>query len=446
VAVALVFVAAGAQAQVIPSPTPPRLGAQDELDLQARANVLQGSGARALGMGGAFLARADDATAASWNPAGLSYLRLPELSAVWTNAHFNSDERLPDGALGKTDRQHGDTPDFFAATYPIGIKGVTGSAQVSFQRVISFRYQRTIEEFNPLTAESGGGFDVVALGAGLQVTRWLRVGATLNEWFDGYTQHSVREINTPNQVGTRTLDNRFRLSAWNTNVGAILGLSDKVNLGLVAKTGFSGHVTLKRERVDVVNADPQDRITANDHTRDDLRLDLPGAVGVGLSFRPWSAVTASLDYTRSFWSKGQIHNFFTLPKRQLPEETTPPEGPDFFPDDANGKGLPYPSLIDPQQQDTEQIRAGLEYVVIHGSLKLPLRVGYYNDRQYFRSISGAAPRFDALTAGAGIVVGRVLIDAAYIYEHGRYVDFDVHSVHVHSHRVFASLIYRHSRR
>src|SRR5438477_7018998 len=83
VAVALVFVAAGPQAQVIPSPTPPRLGAQEELDLQARANVLQGSGARALGMGGAFLARADDATAASWNPAGLSYLRLPELSAVW---------------------------------------------------------------------------------------------------------------------------------------------------------------------------------------------------------------------------------------------------------------------------------------------------------------------------------------------------------------------------
>jgi hypothetical protein len=30
-----------------------------------------GSGARAMAMGGAFIATADDATAASWNPAGL---------------------------------------------------------------------------------------------------------------------------------------------------------------------------------------------------------------------------------------------------------------------------------------------------------------------------------------------------------------------------------------
>ena len=35
----------------------------------ASPNII-GSGARALGMGGAFIAVADDATAASWNPGG----------------------------------------------------------------------------------------------------------------------------------------------------------------------------------------------------------------------------------------------------------------------------------------------------------------------------------------------------------------------------------------
>jgi long-subunit fatty acid transport protein len=39
-----------------------------------------GSGARAVGMGGAFIAVADDATAASWNPAGLTQLKKPEFS------------------------------------------------------------------------------------------------------------------------------------------------------------------------------------------------------------------------------------------------------------------------------------------------------------------------------------------------------------------------------
>ena len=42
-----------------------------------------GSGARALGMGGAFIAIADDATAASWNPGGLTQLERPEMSLVY---------------------------------------------------------------------------------------------------------------------------------------------------------------------------------------------------------------------------------------------------------------------------------------------------------------------------------------------------------------------------
>jgi long-subunit fatty acid transport protein len=439
-AVALLLNTAGAHAQVTPSPAPSRLRAQDELDLQARASVVEGSGARALGMGGAFLARADDATAASWNPAGLSYLRLAELSAVWTQGRLQSQERLADGSLDKDDRQHGNTPDFFAATYPIGVKGMTGSAQLSFQRVISFRSHRTIEEFSPLTVESSGGFDVLALGAGLQVSRWLRLGFTVNRWFNGYTQHSERTVNSATRPGMRTFDTEFRLSAWNTNLGAIVTPSEQLSLGAVFKTGFSADVELDRQRVDVIAADPA-LVTANDHSRDDLVLDFPAAAGAGVSFRPLSNFTASLDYTRSFWSKGRIHNFFTLPRTGIPEETEDPiDGPNFFPD------LPYPTLVDPEQQDTEQVRVGLEYVVIRGGLKVPVRVGYFNERQYFRSIAGSAPRFDGLTAGAGIIVGRVLFDAAYVYEHGRYTDPDANSVRVNSHRVFASFIYRHARR
>ena len=55
-----------------------------------------GSGARAVGMGGAFIGVADDATAASWNPAGLIQLEKPELSIVGEyynrRYEFSSDE------------------------------------------------------------------------------------------------------------------------------------------------------------------------------------------------------------------------------------------------------------------------------------------------------------------------------------------------------------------
>lgn len=53
-----------------------------------------GSGARALGMGGAFIAIADDATAASWNPAGLIQLDFPEISFVADAFHRITDNTL----------------------------------------------------------------------------------------------------------------------------------------------------------------------------------------------------------------------------------------------------------------------------------------------------------------------------------------------------------------
>ena len=69
---------------------------------QARAQITQtveissspnpvGSGARALGMGGAFIGVADDATAASWNPAGLIQLETPEISIVGAYNHRTED-------------------------------------------------------------------------------------------------------------------------------------------------------------------------------------------------------------------------------------------------------------------------------------------------------------------------------------------------------------------
>ncbi len=45
-----------------------------------------GAGARALGMGGAYVAVADDATAAYWNPAGLP--AIPDQGAVWLKTAF----------------------------------------------------------------------------------------------------------------------------------------------------------------------------------------------------------------------------------------------------------------------------------------------------------------------------------------------------------------------
>jgi len=84
-------------------------------------------GARSLGMGGAFVAVADDATAVIANPAGLTILQRPELSAEVKFARFrntfNAFTNTPEeGAVNKVhDRTFSDdvvTPSFFSFVYP----------------------------------------------------------------------------------------------------------------------------------------------------------------------------------------------------------------------------------------------------------------------------------------------------------------------------------------
>ena len=84
-------------------------------------------GARALGMGGAFVAVADDATAVVANPAGLTILQRPEISAEYKYTRFrntiNAFTNTPtDGATNTVhDRDFDDsvnTPSFFSFVYP----------------------------------------------------------------------------------------------------------------------------------------------------------------------------------------------------------------------------------------------------------------------------------------------------------------------------------------
>lgn len=463
-AAALSGAAGVAHAQVPPpSPTVPNI-AEDEKDFLGLTSLALGSGARAFGMGGAFLARADDATAASWNPAGLSYLRRPEFTVVGAR---NSFTRLPTGA-GFTrfleDRFAGSTLDFAAATYPMEIGPASGSVQLSFQRVFSFQGDRTVERTDlTLTSTGTGGFDVLALGTGFRVVRSLRIGATVNRWFNGYRQDRHR-------VALRgTTDQNFdlALSGWNVNGGLIWSPLESLNLGVVGKTTMKGSVILDRRRTDVIPLPnpspvpspaplPPTETTDNSanstvlQTDEDptphrvpVSLSIPGAVGVGISWRPWSVLTASLDFTRTFWSIGRIHNFFTL-ARQEPDQTSP--FPQVF------RSLPYPTLDDQRQSDTEQLRVGAEYVVLGRRLKVPLRAGFFTDKQYFFDFRGQPPRFRGFTAGLGVAAGPLLIDVAYLRETGKYLDPEADPDDPEArgaerstrfNRIFISIIYRH---
>jgi long-subunit fatty acid transport protein len=414
VLLAACLLAPAASAQIADAPP-------DEIDFEGFTSLSLGSGARAFGMGGAFLARADDATAASWNPAGLSYLGRPELSIVGARTRF---ER---GAFGQEpdDTFQGYTPDFVAVTYPLQ----SGSIQLSYQRVFSFRGTREIvRPDRTFHTEGSGGFDVLAVGSGWRIGRTLRVGGTVNGWFNGYSQRRLRR--TSNTEAQLDIDYDLN-SGINFNLGAIWTPVESLNVGVVGKTPLTTILDLRRFRRDTRTQSNEVTVTENRAERSDVLLDLPGAVGLGVSWRPTSPLTLSADYTRTFWSQGRIRNFFILNQA--------PSAP------LDYRELPYPTIEDPDQTDTEQIRLGIEAVAIAGRVRVPLRAGLFWDRQYFRAEgpTGAPPRFEGFTLGTGVSLGPMLLDVAYVRERGRFLSADEQIlVKTRFSRVFASIIYR----
>jgi long-subunit fatty acid transport protein len=444
----------------------------DRIDITGRQNLTLGSGARAYGMGGAFLARADDATAASWNPAGLSYLRVPEVSLVGVFNSFDTERGID------FDRFHGQTIDFAAFTWPVGLGETRGAIQLSYQRGISFDGTRTIQstaspDYRATDhVHSEGGFDLVAFGIGLRLGRMVRAGATVNRWFNGYDQNLQRRVSSDTRRPLREFDLDFQPRGWSVNLGVIVSPIEELNLGAVYKTPFTAEVALDKTRQDYWTSEGTvDEVTQNAFASDAVRLEFPSSFGFGVSWRPFDTLTLSADFTRTSWAEARIQRYFDIAATGPTDEnvaSTPP-APNVYPN------LQYPTLNavpdpgDPEdparllgQQNAEQIRVGIEYVVIKGNLKIPLRAGYFNDRQITPNPGGEVPRFNGVTVGTGMILGSVLLDVAYVYEFGDYfvspevasgggfdqVPTTPPSVRntLKTQRVFASIIYRFSRR
>ena len=116
-----------------------------------------GSGARAAGMGDAFIAVSDDGTAASWNPAGLAQLRQPEFSLVYVVSEHGLDlsgVRSLDESVAYATPSYGYTNssiDFASAAVPFSVAGKPATVQLGWHRL----YQ--------LSADLTGNIDRVPL-------------------------------------------------------------------------------------------------------------------------------------------------------------------------------------------------------------------------------------------------------------------------------------------
>lgn len=392
-----------------------------------------GAGARGLGMGGAFIAVADDGTAASFNPAGLAQLRRSELAVVGFGDTLTSTLRSNRGSVVNTNR-HG-APEFGGLSVPFDAGGRNLTIQISYQRAVdlfgkgraalvqSFPIDPddpragTFDFIGEISPEQSGAFHTAGLSAGYQVTTRLSLGASLNYWFGGWTTRGASsgrfEVNVPGEPRDTFVTNQLRfeqrqeLRALNVNVGFLLRYP-RISIGGVARLPFTGDYGLEErdsgstfefdEETGEVRATP-----INVNLRMSSRLHWPRSAGVGVALRPFKGMTLAGDYSRSHWSRTFIEDV--------------PGGALLTPDDGSLTDRNFFDLFPASltsTADTDQLRGGAEYLIVTSRLVIPLRAGVFRDRSPVGELgSDRGRRIDGYTGGIGLNFNRLVLDVAY---------------------------------
>jgi len=328
-----------------------------------------GAGARARAMGGAFIGGADDATAASWNPAGLVYLEKPEASAVYVySSVFQSidNEQVEDLGLS-----HGYV-NFLSAALPlsIGDRNVVGC--IAYQRVMDLFDKDDVNLSNgSYETHQKGGVDAISPSIGIQVSPQLSiglayniyVGATATKWKYLLTDE---EFDAPNET----------YSGGNVTLGGMLDMG-RFRVGATYKSPY------------VLKAEQKQRLGVRnlvDFYDYQFEMKMPGMFGIGIMVEPGSRLRLTADYElrgfSSFESRFKGYDF------EKPEE-------EFV--------------------DVNQLRLGAEYLLMSGSTVIPLRIGLKSEPRPVKNFNGDQIVGGALTMGFGIVSSSYSLGVALEY-------------------------------
>lgn len=405
----------------------------------ANFSGIVGAGARAFGMGGTFIAIADDATAASWNPGGLGQLEKPELSMVLRYQNYRTLQPANITSGGFTGPQDKDGNsynfDFLSFTYPIRIGNFKIVPQVSYQRSISFDLDTRTNDvlFSTLVSPGDqidgtftetdnftGGIDMISFSVGSKLFGWLNIGVSTNLFMNRFQGNISRESRGEiYRAATPSLGEDFEehwsrgitidIKGVNVNVGVLVEVFKNFQVGAVYKNPFSIDIDY------AITYLQETRISGQTTAKIDTRhsgvstLRWPRTWGIGVSLRPSDPLTLSVDFTSTRWSRAILKNFKYLAEG---------EGTDLY----------FPTLVAvkaagrEKQVDSQQLRGGLEYVAINKkNLFIPLRLGIFTDTQFFSDSSGKRVTLFGIAGGVGLKKGAFSFDAAILYEFGNYL-------------------------
>lgn len=395
-----------------------------------------------MGMGGAFIAVADDATAASWNPGGLIQLERPEMSIVYSyyaRQESYSSESHPEAETSNS--MDSGNLNYLSVAYPFAIKNTNFVFSLNYQHLydftkdIEFNYNFILSAgtlYDHINFKQRGGLWTISPALAVQVTPRFSLGATFNIWENVFGDNSWESRYRSSPTGTlsgfpviiqiRSVE-KFDFSGYNAHFGFLWDMSEKFTLGGVYKTGFKAKI--KRDssffESQTFPTFPAANTVSLTETLEYLRLRMPESYGVGLAVRFSDSFTLALDVYRTEWGKFVLID-------SSGNETSPVTG--MSKDQSKVKA-------------THQVRVGAEYLLILEKTIIPIRAGIFYDPEPSRE---NPEDFYGFSMGTGFMWKNLVIDAAYQYRWGSGVGGDVigvpnTSADINQHLALVSAIY-----
>ena len=383
---------------------------------------LSNPGARSLGLGGAFIAVADDATASLANPAGLMLLARPEFFTEirYSNVDSSSIEQNLGGSASitsSTEPMKSLSPSFLSYVHPFKrfALGFSRVELINTSNVTSNQFALPFDPNNPsiLFLLGGSGriettVSVWNLSGAVKLLDKLSLGATATFGFidmragvsNVFTNTDPNDpvYNIPQTLYDTSIDDTDTDVSF--NVGLHWRPFNKISFGAVYRGGLRFELEEKIFNDGFFGGG----ISAGMGSPLSTTLNTPDSYGAGVSYRPLNALTLSLDW---------VHIMYT----------------DIL--DGFQGGLNVLTLFDPEAkftvEDADEWHFGAEYVFSAGTIPWAARAGAYSDhnsRIYadfangFSSFStnDSFPPRDTVThytIGTGVVVKeRFQIDAA----------------------------------
>lgn len=332
-----------------------------------------GGGAKARGMGGAFMGVADDVTAVFWNPAGISQIRKNEFTIEFKNS-FNKWTLKESGQESKFDHSH-NSINFVSFAYPFKFSEHHSVFAVAYQRLADLYL---LEENQSYRYESRGGLDAITGALGINLTPQISLGLSVNFIFNGVDQTMLDKANSSWE------ENNTTFSGLNFNLGTIYHYSDRLNFGFILKTPFD---LTEREKINGAYG-----ISLPEGKG---RISMPIIFGIGSSYKVTEKLTLAFDFESRRYSKSEQVKPSWLYHQSL-----------SLADQGD-------TTYNLEWKDCNQFRLGVEYLWSTDLGIIPLRAGYRYEPRVYSDAAGNQVVGDVFCLGLGLVLDKVSFDLAY---------------------------------